>query len=463
MRCYQCGAENAEGSRFCNVCGAVFSQTPTTAYPPPGGWQQQYSPNANQQYSQGPNQQYVPGMDQQYSQGPNQQYAPGMNQQYAPGMDQQYAPGMDQPGWPGGPQVSFVQDRKPRSKVGVFVAVAAAIVIIAVGVTLWLLLGKKNGTEPTGEALTASSSAQSESDPAVRNSETKEAPAGQITEPSQPSAEQPTERPTERPAEASSERPPEPSSERPAELVSERPPEPSSEQPPEPVETGYTGPVELAVYMKVALVTDYGSVDDSPYNQAAWEGVKEFCNANNVEYTYYRPASDSTDARVEAIETAINDGYNVIVMPGYLFGEAVVTVQDWYPGIYFIAVDMGAGNLTFDYNTYYDPAPNTLCITFEEDQAGYLAGYAAVADGYRQLGFLGSMDLPAVMRYGYGFVQGANAAAEEMGITDQVSIRYTYGGQFFGDASITARMDDWYASGTEVVFACGGGIYTSVL
>ena len=222
-------------------------------------------------------------------------------------------------------------------------------------------------------------------------------------------------------------------------------------------------PAELTVDMKVALVTDVGTIDDESFNQATWEGVKAFCEANGVDYTYYQPSANSTDARVETIETAIGDGYNVIVMPGYLFGEAVLTVQDQYPDEYFIAIDVGAGDLTFDYETYYEPAANTLCITFEEDQAGYLAGYAAVADGYKQLGFLGGMAVPAVIRYGYGFVQGANAAAEEMGIADQVSIKYTYGGQFFGDASITAKMDGWYADGTEVVFACGGGIYTSAV
>ena len=222
-------------------------------------------------------------------------------------------------------------------------------------------------------------------------------------------------------------------------------------------------PSAPAVDIKVALVTDVGTIDDESFNQATWEGVKEFCEANGVDYTYYQPSADSTDARVETIESAIGDGYNVIVMPGYLFGESVITVQDQYPDVYFLAIDVGAGDLTFDYNTYYDPSANTLCITFEEDQAGYLAGYAAVADGYTQLGFLGGMAVPAVIRYGYGFVQGANAAAEEMGIADKVSIKYTYGGQFFGDASITAKMDGWYAAGTEVVFACGGGIYTSAV
>ena len=229
------------------------------------------------------------------------------------------------------------------------------------------------------------------------------------------------------------------------------------------VETTKATEPNLDNTMKVALVTDVGTIDDESFNQATWEGVKQYCEAAGVEYTYYQPSADSTDARVETIETAIGAGYNVIVMPGYLFGAAIVTVQDQYPAVNFIAIDVGSGDLTLDYKTYTEPSPNTLCITFQEDQAGYLAGYAAVSDGYTKLGFLGGMAVPAVIRYGYGFVQGANAAAEEMGITDKVSIKYTYGGQFSGDATITAKMDGWYADGTEIVFACGGGIYTSAL
>ena len=213
------------------------------------------------------------------------------------------------------------------------------------------------------------------------------------------------------------------------------------------------------VITKVALVTDVGTIDDESFNQACWQGVEEWCKQNDIEYTYYQPTEDSTDARVLSVFQAANDGANVIVMPGYLFGTTVLTVQDELPDVYFIAVDVAAGDLTFDYSTYYDPSANVACLTFSEEQAGYLAGYAAVKEGYTKLGFLGGMAVPAVIRYGYGFVQGADAAANELGV--DIAINYTYGGQFAGSPEITAKMEGWYQSGTEVVFACGGGIWTS--
>ena len=212
---------------------------------------------------------------------------------------------------------------------------------------------------------------------------------------------------------------------------------------------------------KVALVTDVGTIDDESFNQACWQGVEAWCSANGVEYTYYQPTEDSTDARVLSVAQAVSEGANVIVMPGFLFGATLTVVMEEFPDTHFIAVDVASGDLTVDYTTYYDPAPNTACLTFSEEQAGYLAGYAAVKDGYTKLGFLGGMAVPAVIRYGFGFVQGADAAASEMGV--DIEINYTYGGQFFGDANITAKMEGWYSAGTEVVFACGGGIYTSAV
>ena len=216
-----------------------------------------------------------------------------------------------------------------------------------------------------------------------------------------------------------------------------------------------------AVITKVALVTDVGTIDDESFNQACWEGVEEWCTANGLEYTYYQPTADSTDARVLSVAQAISEGYNTIVMPGYLFGATLTMVMEEYPDVYFIAVDVAAGDLTIDYTTFYEPTANVACLTFSEEQAGYLAGYAAVKDGYTKLGFLGGMAVPAVIRYGYGFIQGADAAAAEMGVN--IEINYTYGGQFFGSPEITAKMEGWYQAGTEVVFACGGGIYTSAL
>ena len=206
---------------------------------------------------------------------------------------------------------------------------------------------------------------------------------------------------------------------------------------------------------EIALVTDVRTIDDESFNQACWQGVEAFATANNLSYQYYQPAADSNDARMDSIVDAVDQGAKAIVLPGYLFGATVAEAQEMFPEVKFIAVDVSAGDLGTD------PLENLYCAVFGEEQAGYLAGYAVVKDGYTKLGFLGGMAVPAVQRYGYGFVQGANAAAVELG--KEIEVKYTYGGQFFGDANITAKMDGWYNAGTEIVFACGGGIWTSAV
>ena len=237
---------------------------------------------------------------------------------------------------------------------------------------------------------------------------------------------------------------------------------------------GENAAAETAEY-KVAMVTDYGDITDQSFNQTTWEACVKFGEDNGVETKYYKPTSNDTAGRVASVELAIAEGYNVIVMPGYAFGGTIVECASNYPDVKFIALDVAAGDLLetavankgeqYDYNPAnwvledYVDMSNVYCAIYQEELAGYMAGYAAVKLGYTKLGFLGGMAVPAVIRYGYGYVQGVDAAAAELGIT--VDMKYAYGNQFYGDADITAVMDTWYAGGTQVVFACGGGIYTS--
>ncbi len=212
--------------------------------------------------------------------------------------------------------------------------------------------------------------------------------------------------------------------------------------------------------MKVAMVTDYGDITDQSFNQTTYEACKDWASANGVEFNYFKPATNDDADRVASIEEAIEQGYNVIVMPGYAFAPAVVEVAPDYEDVKFVALDVSQYDLDTASGTTDWKSDNTFCAVYQEEIAGYMAGVAAVKLGYKKLGFLGGMAVPAVIRYGYGFVQGAEAAAKELGLTD-VEIKYAYGNQFYGDADITARMDTWYGAGTEVVFACGGGIFTS--
>ncbi len=207
----------------------------------------------------------------------------------------------------------------------------------------------------------------------------------------------------------------------------------------------------------VAMVTDSGDITDQSFNQSTWEAVVDWATDNGYTYAYYKPSDDTTDARVTSIKQAINNGAQVVVTPGYLFEDAIYEVQDDYPDVNFILLD-GEPH-TSDYSTYYT-ADNTTCILFQEEICGYAAGYAAVMDGLTNLGFMGGMAVPAVQRFGLGFVEGADAAAAELGIT--VNIWYGYGNTFGTSDAVVTTVQAWCAAGCETVFACGGGIWYSV-
>lgn len=214
---------------------------------------------------------------------------------------------------------------------------------------------------------------------------------------------------------------------------------------------------------EIALVTDVGNIDDQSFNQYTWEGVKDWAEANGKTYNYYRPSEDSDEARVETIKTAIERGAKVVVLPGFLFAGALNVVPQDYPDVTFIGIDMTSKETNPGSPDVAEPLPNTVLISYQEEQSGYLAGYAAVKDGYTKLAYLGGMAVPAVIRYGEGFVQGANAAAVELGNAADVEIKYWYSGSFSPTDEIKTKTAGWYTEGTEIIFAAGGGIIFSAI
>lgn len=211
---------------------------------------------------------------------------------------------------------------------------------------------------------------------------------------------------------------------------------------------------------EIVLITDGGDIDDKSYNQMAWEGVTEYAEDSLVNsYKYYKPYDNSDTAYIDAIDKAVREGAKVIVTPSFLFGSAVYYAQDIYPNIYFIMLD--ATPHSPDYSDFRIQS-NVYSIFYAEEEAGFLAGYAAVKEGYTKLGYMGGMAVPTIVRYGYGFVQGAEYAALEMGIND-MEIKYHYTGDFDNTPNNYAKAKTWYNSGTEIIFVVAGNAFYSVI
>lgn len=213
---------------------------------------------------------------------------------------------------------------------------------------------------------------------------------------------------------------------------------------------------------EIAFITDVGALKDKSFNQGTYDGVKLYANANNKTYKYYQPANDSQatdDDRYDAMAAAANNGAKVIVCAGFMQGNALAKAGAEFPDVKFIFID---GNAVTDANG--NILNNVAGIIFQEEQCGYLAGYAVVKEGYESLGFAGGGGgtNPACCRYGYGFVQGANDAAKELGKNVTVNYTWQYGASFSASPELQAMMSGWYEQGTEIVFACGGSIFQSI-
>ena len=215
---------------------------------------------------------------------------------------------------------------------------------------------------------------------------------------------------------------------------------------------------------ELALITDVGTIDDKSFNQGSWEGLVAYAEEHNITHKYYQPAEKTTAAYLDAINLAVDSGAKVIVTPGFLFEPAILLAQDEHPDIKFILLDGFPNDGDWDApgGPEFRIEENVYSVFYAEEQAGFLAGYAAVKDGYTKLGFMGGMAVPAVVRFGYGYVQGAEYAAEEMGL-DSIEIMYHYTGGFDATPEVQSLAASWYNSGTEIIFACGGAVGNSVM
>lgn len=206
---------------------------------------------------------------------------------------------------------------------------------------------------------------------------------------------------------------------------------------------------------EIGFVTDIGQLKDKSFNQGTWEGVKRYAHENGKSYKYYQPANADAatdDDRYDAMKAAAENGAKIIVCAGFMQGNALAKAAAEFKDVKFVFVDgwtLGMENVT--------------AVLFKEEQSGYLAGYAAVKEGYTKLGFSGGGGgaNPACQRFGYGYLQGANDAAKELNITVEVKYTWLYGAAFSASPELKALLDGWYAGGTEVVFSCGGSICLS--
>ena len=210
---------------------------------------------------------------------------------------------------------------------------------------------------------------------------------------------------------------------------------------------------------ELALITDIGTIDDKSFTQGSWEGLKKYAEEKGITYKYYKPAGKDTDSKIDSIYLAISSGAKLIVTPGYLFEPAIYKVQDIYTEINFVLLDGTPQDGTY---TDFRIEKNVYAVLYAEEEAGFLAGYGVVKEGYTNLGVMGGMAEPSVIRFGYGFVQGADYAAKELGVKN-IKIDYTYIGGYEPTPEVQTKASSWFIKGVQVIFAPAGGAGNSVM
>ena len=210
---------------------------------------------------------------------------------------------------------------------------------------------------------------------------------------------------------------------------------------------------------ELALITDIGTIDDKSFTQGSWEGLKKYAEDKGITYKYYKPAGKDTDSKIDSIYLAISSGAKLIVTPGYLFEPAIYKVQDTHPEINFVLLDGTPQDGTY---TDFRIEKNVYAVLYAEEEAGFLAGYGVVKEGYTNLGVMGGMAEPSVIRFGYGFVQGADYAAKELGVKN-IKIDYTYIGGYEPTPEVQTKASSWFIKGVQVIFAPAGGAGNSVM
>ena len=207
--------------------------------------------------------------------------------------------------------------------------------------------------------------------------------------------------------------------------------------------------------IKVGMMTDSGTIDDKSFNQGTWEGIKRYESENGtIEAQYIKPGGEATQDYLEAADNLLAKGNELIIAPGFKFEEAIGKLQAENPETKFVILDgEPEGGV----------AENSVAIYFAEQEAGFLAGIAAALETKTgKVGFIGGMVIPAVQKFGYGFVTGVAYANANLGTNVEVA-DYLYNGTFNDVSGGQAQAGGMYDKGIDIIFVAAGKVGNGVI
>ncbi len=163
-------------------------------------------------------------------------------------------------------------------------------------------------------------------------------------------------------------------------------------------------------------------------------------------YIVYEIMGESSEDLTDALFDAASEKPDLIICVGAMFSSPIDEVAPIYSEVDFLSI--GAGSHSYK---------NVTTIEYSDEEAGFVAGYAAVAAGFRKLGFLGSMKVPSVINTGCGFLQGADFAAKKYGAADEVTVNYVYTESYSLSEYGRSVSELWLEEGVQLFFTTGPG------
>jgi basic membrane protein A and related proteins len=197
---------------------------------------------------------------------------------------------------------------------------------------------------------------------------------------------------------------------------------------------------------KVGVVTDIGGLNDHGFNHLAYLGLLHAEKALGIQGRVLTSSSGAD--YLPNLTTLARDGYNLIVPVGFLMAQATDQVAKGFPSAKFAMVDSDATAEAGD-------PKNIEGLLFQEEQAGYLAGYLAglyaKQHGYKTISSVGGQKIPPVDHYIAGYQAGAKKA--DPGITTLNG----YSQDFTDQTKCKEVALNQIAQGSKVVFQVAGG------
>lgn len=200
---------------------------------------------------------------------------------------------------------------------------------------------------------------------------------------------------------------------------------------------------------RVCMVLNVGFVDDGGFNQSSWEGLMAIADDYDLtlgETVIYIPS----DPELEGADwypnlQACAEGFDIVVAIGFQLAEVTAQVASEYPDKFFIGID----------HNVVDGSPNYVGVQFQDDEAGFLAGYLAVlVTESNVIGGIFGPEIPVIKRFRNGFEQGARLAMTDT--EKEVTILGEYASSFADSEEGIAIATQLIEDGADVIFGAAG-------